>query len=150
MKEKDLTAYCGLYCGDCIRYQSKSSDLANQLLNELNSQRFSDYAKVKRNYVKEFGDYGLLIPLLQTISGLKCETPCRLGGDGCGGSCEVIRCIKEKSYEGCWECSDFESCNTLDFLKPIHGDGPVENLRKIKEFGIDSWAKHREKCYPWL
>ena len=93
MKEKDLTAYCGLYCGDCLRYKSKASDLATHLFSELESQRFSDYAKVKRNYIKEFGDYGLLLSLLQAISELKCETPCRLGGDGCGGSCEIIQCI---------------------------------------------------------
>jgi len=150
MKEKDLTAYCGLYCGDCLRYQSKASDLATHLLQELESQRFSEYAKVKREHIKEFDDYGLLIFLLQAIAELKCETPCRLGGDGCDGSCEIITCIQEKSYEGCWKCGDFASCNKLDFLKPMHGDAPVENLRKIKEFGIDSWAKHRAKCYPWL
>jgi len=150
MKEKDLTAYCGLYCGDCIRYQSKSSDLANDLLKELKRQQFSEYAKVKRIHIKEFEYFNLLISSLKAISDLKCEIPCRLGGDGCVSSCEIVRCIKEKSYEGCWECSEFEFCNKLDFLKPFHGDGPLKNLRRIKELGIESWVTYREKCYPWL
>jgi len=87
---------------------------------------------------------------LKAISELNCKTPCRLGGDGCEGSCEIIKCIKEKAFEGCWECDSFEKCEKLDFLKPFHGNAPAHNLRKIKEIGIDNWAKHRDKCYPWL
>ena len=150
MKERDLTAFCGLYCGDCIRYQSKSSDLANDLLKELDNQRFSEYAKVKKIHVKEFEDFELLISSLRGIADLKCEIPCRLGGDGCIASCEVIKCIKAKSYEGCWECPIFESCKKFDFLRPFHGDAPLKNLRMIREYGLEGWARHREKFYPWL
>jgi len=39
-KDKELTAYCGLYCGDCIRYNSKASTLAYDL-RAVVSQRFS-------------------------------------------------------------------------------------------------------------
>ena len=31
---KELTAYCGLYCGDCHRYQSRYSELARDLKRE--------------------------------------------------------------------------------------------------------------------
>jgi hypothetical protein len=60
MKEKDLTAYCGLYCVDCIRYQSKFSDLAGQLLKELGRQKFSEYAKIKSTHNKELENYDLI------------------------------------------------------------------------------------------
>jgi len=150
MKEKNLTAYCGLYCGDCIRYQSKASDLADRLLKELELSRFSEYANAKRAHIKEFEHYEKTVSVLKAISELTCETPCRMGGDGCEGSCEIIQCIKEKACEGCWECDSFEGCEKLNFLKPFHGDTPLENLRIIKEFGIDGWARHRKKCYPWL
>ena len=150
MKEKDLTAYCGLYCGDCVRYQSKSSDLARQLLEELDHQKFSEYAKLKSNHRKEFEHYDSIISGLKAISTLKCDISCRLGGDGCEGPCDIIKCVKAKVLEGCWECDSFEKCAKLDFLKPFHGNAPVNNLRKIKELGIDNWAKHRDKCYPWL
>jgi hypothetical protein len=150
MRERDLTAYCGLYCGDCIRYQSRSCDLAKQLLKELGRQQFSEYAKLKSTNRKEFEHYDLIVSGLKAISELKCELPCRLGGDGCEGSCEIIKCIKDNTFEGCWECDSFEKCKKLDFLKPFHGNAPINNLRKIKELGIGKWAKHREKCYPWL
>ena len=148
--EKNLTAYCGLYCGDCIRYQSKASDLANQLLNELDHHHFSDYSEIKKRHAKEFENYDAMVSLLNAVSKFSCEIPCRLGGDGCGGSCEIVRCIKTKSYEGCWECNEFESCRKLEFLKPFHGEAPINNLRIIRECGIENWASQREKCYPWL
>jgi len=150
MKEKDLTGYCGLYCGDCIRYQSKSSDLADRLLKELDRQRFSEYADVKRRFNKDFDNYDLLISGLKAIAGLRCEIPCRLGGNGCAGSCEIIMCVKTKSLEGCWGCDTFETCDKFNFLKPFHGDGPMNNLKKIKKYGLGNWATHREKFYPWL
>lgn len=150
MRERDLTAYCGLYCGDCIRYQSRSSDLAKQLLKELGRQQFSEYAKLKSTNRKEFEHYDLIVFGLEAISELECELPCRLGGDGCEGSCEIIKCIKDNTFEGCWECDSFEKCEKLDFLKPFHGNAPINNLRIINALGIDKWAKHREKCYPWL
>ncbi len=46
MKEKDLTAYCGLHCGDCIRYRSRASELADELLKEIEKTKFTEYAKV--------------------------------------------------------------------------------------------------------
>lgn len=150
MKERDLTAYCGLYCGDCIRYQSRASELADELLKEIEKTKFTEYADVKRSHKKEFENFDIFIPLLKVISEIKCERPCRLGGDGCEGECEVIKCVRGKEFEGCWECNDFKECTKLDFLKPFHGNTPVNNLRKIRELGIENWAKHRDKCYPWL
>jgi len=43
--------------------------------------------------------------------------------------------------KGCWECEEFEMCDKLDFLKPIHGDAHLKNPRKIKKQGIDRFLK---------
>jgi len=145
MSEMDLTTYCGLYCGDCIRYRAEFSDLADNLLKEFERVRFSEYAKVYG--VEHYDD---AISFLKMISLLKCEKPCRLGQEGTKRKCEVKQCVKAKGYEGCWQCDDFEKCGKLDFLKPFCGKAPINNLRKIKEVGIDNWAKFREKQYPWL
>jgi hypothetical protein len=150
IKEKELTGYCGLYCGDCIRYQSRASELADELLDEIDKNNFTEYAKIKGAHKKEFENFESFISLLKAISEINCEIPCGLGGDGCGGTCEIIKCVKARGFLGCWECNDFEECDKFDFLKPFHGDAPLKNLRIIKELGIDNWAKHREKCYPWL
>ena len=56
MSETDvqLTAYCGLYCGDCIRYKSRASDLAKDLLSELQTIEFNKYTEVKSGSAKQF------------------------------------------------------------------------------------------------
>jgi hypothetical protein len=150
MKDKDLTGYCGLYCGDCIRYKCKASELSGELLNEIERHHFTEYADVKKHHTKEFENFESFVALLKAISGIKCETPCGLGGDGCSGSCEIIGCVHDKQINGCWECDAFENCENLTFLKTFHGSGIIINLHKIKKYGITDWAKHREKCYPWL
>jgi hypothetical protein len=152
MNDQDefLTGYCGLYCGDCIRYKSKAADLALELLNELKRVDFANYAKVKRSSVKEFERYDEMIKAVEAIKYLKCNTPCRLGGDGCAKPCEIRKCAPSKNLKGCWECSEFEKCGKLEFLKPVHGNGPQKNLKKIKKYGLENWAIHREKIYPWL
>lgn len=149
MTDDDLTGYCGLYCGDCIRYRSRASELAIDLLKEFKETQFSEYARVKQVQIPDFEDYERMVSLLAHVSRLRCEIPCRLGGDGCMASCHIIECVKGKSLDGCWECSEYETCIKLDFLKPFHGDTLICNLGKIKEFGRGDWAKHRGDFYPW-
>jgi len=150
MDDKSLTGYCGLYCGDCIRYKCRASELSVELLHEIEKHHFSRYAEVKKNHKKEFENFDSFVALLKAISGIKCETPCGSGGDGCGGSCTIINCVQEKQINGCWECSKFENCEKFDFLKPFHGDSTIKNLRNIRKYGVSDWAQFREKCYPWL
>ena len=82
----DLTGYCGLYCPDCIRYKSKASDLAEQLLEELDKSEFAEYARLKSspkkqlNPVKQFAHYQECCEILNTIANLQCNIPCRIGG----------------------------------------------------------------------
>jgi hypothetical protein len=145
MNAHDLTTHCGIYCGDCPRFQAPFSDLAAQLLAELDNNNFTAYTKLIG-----FEHYEKAVSFLKLLIRLKCEIPCRLGGDGCGDTpCEVKKCNLAKELQGCWECGDFETCPQLDFLIPFCGDAPLKNLCKIKAQGIDTWAADREKQYPW-
>jgi len=148
--KSELTAYCGLYCGDCIRFKCKASDLSKALLEEIKKNHFLEYAEVKKNYAEEFEKFEILPTLLKGITKIKCETPCSAGGDGCGGSCPIIACVKTKNINGCWDCTDFEKCCNLEFLIPFHGESIKTNLRLIKIHGVMDWVELREKCYPWL
>jgi len=149
-QEFELTAYCGLYCGDCIRYNSKAVDLAGELWHELRKSQFNKYAEVKSKSVKEFEHYDECCKVLEAIAKLKCISPCRLAGDGCASPCKIKKCIRSNGKQGCWQCHEMEKCAKLEFLKPFHGEGPWENLRRIQKQGLDKWAKHRAKFYPWL
>lgn len=145
----ELTAYCGLYCGDCIRYRSKAADLARDLRRELQNVGFDKYAEVKSLFVKELLHYGECCRVLEAISELQCNTGCRYGG--CPTfSHKIVECCQTRGLEGCWECDEFEKCKEFEFLEPFHGDTPLRNLRKIKELGLDKWVEHRYKFYQWL
>jgi hypothetical protein len=148
--KSELTAYCGLYCGDCLRYRSKVTQLAQDLLIELQMVRFDKYAEVKSASVKEFKHYDECRQVLEAMVALHCNTPCRAGGDGCSEPCEIKKCVQAKKLEGCWQCDELDLCGKFEFLKPVCGDTPKENLRKIKEHGLDGWVEHRGKYYRWL
>jgi hypothetical protein len=148
--EAELTAYCGLYCGDCLRYRSKVTELARDLMTELQAVLFDRYAEVKSASMKELKNYEEFCQVLDAIVSLRCDTPCRLGGDGCLQACEIKSCVQSKKLEGCWECGEFEGCNKFEFFRPIHGDATKENVRKIKEYGLGRWAEHRGRFYPWV
>ena len=146
----ELTAYCGLYCGDCIRHKSRFADLARDLADELQRVTFDKYAEAKSASVKEFGHYEECRQVLDAMVKLKCDAPCRAGGDGCLQPCEIKACVQLKGLEGCWQCDEFEACGKFEFLEPICGDTPQQNLRKIKEYGLDGWVQYRGKYYAWL
>lgn len=146
----ELTAYCGLYCGDCIRYNGKVVDLAGELWHEFQKTQFDKYAAVKSKSVNELKHYDQCCKVLEAIAKLKCISPCRLGGDGCAPFCEIKNCIQSNGMQGCWQCHQMERCTKLEFLKPFHGEGHRENLRKIQKHGLGRWAKHRVKLYSWL
>ena len=148
-EEKELTAYCGLFCGDCIRYKSKASALARKLTEELQRVKFDKYAEVKSLSVKEFKHYKECLEVLDAIAELQCNNICR--GGGCPTfKCKIIECCNAKGLLGCWECIECENCKELDFLEPFHGDLPKKNLRKIKELGLEQWLEQREKFFKWL
>ena len=154
-QEIELTAYCGLYCGDCIRYRSRAADLARDLLSELNDTEFDKYAEIKSSStkqfdsVKQFKHYRECCEFLEAITALQCNNPCRVGGGCPTFSCQILECCQGKGFEGCWQCHEFESCAKFEPLKSIHGDSPQQNLKKIKELGLDRWAAHRCKPYVW-
>ena len=148
--EIELTAYCGLYCGDCLRYKSRATGLARDLLNELQRVQFNKYAEVKSVSLSVFEHFKECRQVLEAIVKLRCNAPCRAGGDGCLQTCEIKSCVLAKRLEGCWECDEFEKCQKFEFLKPFSDDNPQANLRKIKKYGLGRWIEHRGAFYQWL
>ena len=131
-EDKDLVAYCGLYCGDCFGYKGKIADLARDLRKELRQAKFDRAAEGIP--FKEFKHYKECYEVLGAMVRLRCKNACRGGGGN--PFCKIRKCCQKKGIEGCWECEEFETCKKLDFLKLIHGDAHIKNLRKIKKQGI--------------
>lgn len=148
-EEKELTAYCGLYCADCIHFRNKHSKLARQLKEALEEVDFQSYASVKSPFGSEFQEFCSFLAVLEAFINYSCSDGCRTSG-GCSTTpCQIIQCCREKRYEGCWECEVFESCEKFESLKPRCGASVMHNLKEIKKNGFEGWSKRRRPIYNW-
>ena len=132
---RELVAYCGLYCGDCFSYQGRVADLARDLRKELRQAKFDRV--VEGIPFKEFKNYRECYQVLGALLRLRCKNACQSGGGN--PWCKIRLCCHKKAFNGCWQCDEFEACEKLDFLKPSHGDAHIKNLRRIRKVGIDQW-----------
>ncbi len=132
---RELVAYCGLYCGDCFSYQGRVADLARDLRKELRQAKFDRV--VEGIPFKEFKNYRECYQVLGALLRLRCKNACQGGGGN--PWCKIRLCCHKKAFDGCWQCHEFEACKKLDFLKPSHGDAHIKNLRRIRKVGIDQW-----------
>lgn len=144
-KDAEFTAYCGLYCADCIPFNHTLFRAAEKLKKELDKRQFGNYAELKSVKNEVFKDYQVFKGVLSGLIDLRCAAPCTKGGKP---NCQIRVCVREKGLKGCWECSGFEEC---EHLKPsaYHGDTLKFNLRLIKEYGIENWVDKRGKHYLW-
>ncbi len=140
-EEKDLIAYCGLYCGDCYQYQGKIADLARDLRKELRWGKFEERAAkmAENSFFAAFKNYPECYELLGAMVKFRCKRACRGGGGP--PVCRIRECCREKAIEGCWLCDEFESCKKMDFLKAFHEDAYIKNLKLLKKSGVDSFIK---------
>ncbi|WP_027721024.1 DUF3795 domain-containing protein [Maridesulfovibrio zosterae] len=146
---KDRTAYCGIYCPDCIHFKNDYSKLAKKLEDHLKDIEFDKYAEIDSPFGKGFKNWKKFSEVLATLANTKCNIPCRPGGGCSGVPCKIMNCCLEKNYEGCWECSDYEGCEKFDFLEPRCGQMPKSNIHEIKKNGMDCWPGRRHKFYIW-
>ncbi|MBT5022341.1 DUF3795 domain-containing protein [Candidatus Woesearchaeota archaeon] len=120
-ENKDLVAYCGLYCPKC--YKMVVSEAADNLKKALNNTHICDSKNKSSN---EFLDE------LDKLVKLKCINFCKAFGGS--DTCKIRLCCRSKTIAGCWECNCFEKCNLLtnQFLV---------NIRKINQQGLDAFIK---------
>lgn len=130
-----LIAYCGLCCLDCHCFQQKIPDMARDIRTELAKtkyKKFADSLAVAGNE-KALNDYDKCYEFLGIMEKFRCI--------GCKNRevspfCKIRKCCEEKVIYGCWECDIFEECEKLDFLKAVHEDAHIKNIKIIKKKGI--------------
>jgi hypothetical protein len=140
-EEKELIAYCGLYCGDCYRHNGKIADLARDLRKELRRYKFDVTAEAlsEISFFAAYKNYPQCYEVLGEMVKLRCQRICRDGGGPPG--CKIRDCCRKKEIEGCWQCDEFETCKKLDFLVPFHRDAHLKNLKIIAKAGPDSFIR---------
>lgn len=138
-EDKNLIAYCGLYCGNCINYKGEIADLARDLRKKLREAKFTRIAQGLSKFFKEFEYYEQSYKTLGAMVRLRCKEGCLNGGGP--PFCKIRTCCQKKNLHGCWECEEFESCTKLALLKAIHEDAHIKNLRNIKSKGINKFLE---------
>ncbi|MCK4420702.1 DUF3795 domain-containing protein [candidate division WOR-3 bacterium] len=143
MKEnKNSIAYCGLYCGECFNYKGEIADLARDLRKKLREEKISKAALELSKFFKPLKNYDTCYEVLGVMVRFRCRKTCKGGGGP--PFCKIRKCCQKKGVEGCWECEEFEICKKLDFLKPIHGEAHIKNLRKLKKQGVDKFLEGKK------
>jgi len=141
-QDKNLVAYCGMYCGDCWLRKENISEPAAELLNKVKTREFRQLAKGLPEMIpmlNGLSHYNRFIEFLESACFVQCQGYCRSGGGI--PNCEIRRCCKEKSKTGCWECDEYKVCSKLAWLEPAHPGASARNLDAIKTFGIENYLK---------
>ena len=130
--DKNLVAYCGLYCGDCFGYQGTLADMARDLRKLLRQNKFD--AVAADIPFKEFKHYAECYECLGGMVKLRCKNACRGGGGN--PFCKIRSCCQRKGFDGCWECDEFKNCEKLTTLNTVHKNAHIKNLKIIAKDGI--------------
>jgi len=146
-QDKNLIAYCGIFCGICPMHTGKIADLSRDLRKELRANRFDLTADVfsKISFFKVYRNYKQCYEVLGAMVRLRCKRACRAGGGP--PFCHIRKCGQKKGVEGCWQCVEFEKCPKLDFLKQGHGNAIFKNLRILKKQGTAKFLQGKQYWY---
>jgi len=122
-----LISVCGLNCAACDIHQAY---LGNQ--------------KVRNEIVEWFRKERNKIVKPEQI---KCE--------GCRGSidvhwspdCKMMLCARKKGVQYCFQCSEFPCTILNEFSSDgiSHHRRTVENLKKMKEIGLEAWIAEQKR-----
>lgn len=137
VKKKEMVAYCGLYCGDCVKHKGNVSKLAKALQSELSVEKFDKIART----IPEIKNYKEFEEVLKIISEVECEIGCRAGGGT--PDCEVRICCQNKGYFTCAECEEFMYCTELAGIPVIQCGviSYVKELEHLRELGVEKWLE---------
>ncbi len=136
---KTLIGYCGLYCGDCPGYNGEIPDLARDLRKKLRDSRVDRASPFLAKVHKGYKNYKQFDEILGLLMDMRCRKVCRERVRA--PACEIRKCCSEKRFQGCWECEEFETCKKSDWLKTVHDDAHIKNMRRLKKVGMDGFLK---------
>ena len=125
-----MLGVCGLNCGACDIYMACRGD-------EVKMKEILDWFREKR--------------------GLDLK-PEQVRCDGCTGDlsrhwskdCKMMLCARERGVKLCSDCPDF-LCPKLEAFandSTPHHRRSVENLRRIREMGLDAWLREQDHRGP--
>jgi hypothetical protein len=171
--DKKMVCACGLACCDCLFHTSELYETAEKLKGLIEKSQFDVFIKLMSGnkdrtgikkflslddqqvsaYSELFDKLPQLLVGLDAVIKLQCKTTCReSGGCAVGGvthECVVLKCLRVRKFQGCWECGDTGNCDKLAFLKKNYGETIEGNLKIIKNEGFEVLKPRGNKYYSW-
>ena len=144
--KKDLLAYCGLYCGNCLGYTGVIADAAEDFKAVLEKYEFEKSAKAI--LPDQLKDYDKIFDKIVFMTSLRCPIVCRVRTDD-NVDCEIRKCCKSKRFFACYECDDFVAYEKLKPMEGLHYEAMIKNLKEIKEMGLEEWIKKGKAHHYW-
>ncbi|MCD8349982.1 MAG: DUF3795 domain-containing protein [Planctomycetaceae bacterium] len=148
---RQLTTYCGLWCGDCVPAQSELFDALRRFIALATKHRLRDYAASKLGSVPEFAGYDVMEDVLQAVLREECSVHCVDGPfseANCSPACPIRTCVLGQGLAGCWECPTYRECPHIQAMLPRH-PAQLDNLARIAAEGIERWHRTRGIHHPW-
>ena len=146
MDETTEISYCALYCGNCFIRNGAVADQAQNLLDEFKKVNFEAWAEglaMISPEMRAFSHCRECLDVLKAWDSMRCIHSCKEGGGSTG--CRIRECCLGKGLNGCWECDLHNSCETLDWLKPVNGEINHDNIELILKEGTDVFIRKMKK-----
>jgi hypothetical protein len=132
LKEHNLVAPCGDYCGGCAQYNGLAVVIAKHMRELADLYGF----EFRSQGVFDFGEF--LKGLEWFIAHATCPS-CREGGGP--GWCQVKGCCLEKGLAVCFECDDFP-CSKID---EVADSDTMDRYQRFRDLGLDAWVAEQAR-----
>jgi hypothetical protein len=144
---KEMLAYCGFYCGDCLGHTGVIADAAADFKAVLEKYKFEKSAKCI--FPDQLKEYNKIFDKIVFMTSLRCPMVCRERKDD-NIDCEVRKCCRDKGFFACYECDDFEICEKLkSMMEGLHYEAIMRNLKEIKTMGLEKWLSKGKAHHYW-
>lgn len=126
-QERSLVGKCGLYCGACSIFRAERDD-----------------PEWRKRIARHFDC---------PAEKVRCRGCGALTPECWGYDCKFIVCLRERGYEYCFECPEYEtrSCRKFEELSKAYleedGVDLRANLTLIKSGKVDEWLEEFKKRY---
>ncbi len=132
MKEHNLIAPCGDYCGGCAQYNGLAVLMANHMRELSNLYGF----EFRSQGTFDFGEF------LKGLEWFIAHATCPSCRDGGGPEwCQAKGCCLEKGWAVCFKCGDFPCSKIEEVADP----DTMDRYQSFCESGLDTWVAEQAR-----
>ena len=132
--EKNLVAFCGQYCRDCVYYKNIFGIRAQDLLAEIERNEWIKMVWESLNAPFDAEDFITHLNWLASSPGC----PGCLSGAG-WPECPIRMCAQDKGVRGCFECTDFP----CPVVSKEEAALQRQFTEKVRALGLEEYVKHK-------